>query len=62
MPSGGDLKEKETNLLEIGSPFCPVMFEAVLKKFTPEIPSSMSGRPRFVNVAVMRNSFGATIS
>ena len=50
MPSGGNLKKKETSLLEIGTPFRPAMFEAVLKNFTPEIASSTSGRPRFVNV------------
>ncbi|KAF3437385.1 hypothetical protein FNV43_RR20138 [Rhamnella rubrinervis] len=46
MPSGGNLKKKETSLLEIGTPFHPAMFEVVLKNFTPEIASTTSGRPR----------------
>lgn len=49
-PSGGNSNKKETSLLDIGRPFRPAMFEAVLKKFTPDVPSSISGRPRFVNM------------
>ncbi|XP_039016477.1 ubiquitin carboxyl-terminal hydrolase 24-like [Hibiscus syriacus] len=40
------LKKKDTKALEIGRPFSPVMFESVLKSFTPDVPNSISGRPR----------------
>ncbi|XP_015881911.3 ubiquitin carboxyl-terminal hydrolase 24 [Ziziphus jujuba] len=46
MPLGGNSKKTETNILDVGMPFRPAMFEAVLKKFTPDVPSSISGRPR----------------
>ncbi|PIN17707.1 Ubiquitin-specific protease [Handroanthus impetiginosus] len=39
-------KRNETNVLETGSPFQPVMFDTVLKSFTPDIPHNLSGRPR----------------
>ncbi|KAB1224926.1 Ubiquitin carboxyl-terminal hydrolase 24 [Morella rubra] len=45
MPNGSSLK-KDMAILETGRPFRPVMFEGVLKNFTPDIPSSISGRPR----------------
>lgn len=45
MPNGSSLKKDATNL-ETGGPFRPAMFERVLKKFTPDVPSSISGRPR----------------
>lgn len=49
MPSSDSkLKKKDTAVLEIGRPFSPVMFESVLKSFTPDVPNSISGRPRFV--------------
>lgn len=38
---------KSNAALEIGRPFSPMMFEGVLEAFTPDIPNSMSGRPRF---------------
>ncbi|GMJ14494.1 ubiquitin-specific protease 24 [Hibiscus trionum] len=41
-----NLKKKDTTFLEIGRPFSPVMFESVLKSFTPDVPNSISGRPR----------------
>ncbi|XP_039060224.1 ubiquitin carboxyl-terminal hydrolase 24-like isoform X1 [Hibiscus syriacus] len=41
-----NLKRKDTTALEIGRPFSPVMFESVLKSFTPDVPNSISGRPR----------------
>lgn len=46
MPGGSSLKKKDTIAIETGRPFIPVMFEAVLKNFTPDVPSSISGRPR----------------
>lgn len=49
MPNGSSLK-KDMAILETGRPFRPVMFEGVLKNFTPDIPSSISGRPRYVLV------------
>ncbi|CAJ2655101.1 unnamed protein product [Trifolium pratense] len=46
MPSGIKLKKKDTDSFEFGRAFCPVMFEDVLKNFTPDVPNSISGRPR----------------
>lgn len=46
MPSGVNLKKKDTDSFEFGRAFCPVMFEDVLKNFTPDVPNSISGRPR----------------
>ncbi|WJX43670.1 Ubiquitin carboxyl-terminal hydrolase 24, variant 2 [Trifolium repens] len=46
MPSGIKLKKKDTDSFEFGRAFCPVMFEEVLKNFTPDVPNSISGRPR----------------
>ncbi|ONK63490.1 uncharacterized protein A4U43_C07F15690 [Asparagus officinalis] len=44
----GDSKEKkhEKVIIESGKPFSPIMFEDVLKMFTPDLPNSLSGRPR----------------
>ena len=47
-PNGITLKKKDIHVLETGRPFSPSMFEVVLKKFTPDVSSSISGRPRFV--------------
>ncbi|CAL0334281.1 unnamed protein product [Lupinus luteus] len=46
LPSTTILKRKDIDTFETGRPFRPVMFEGVLKKFTPDVPNSMSGRPR----------------
>ncbi|GER43593.1 ubiquitin carboxyl-terminal hydrolase [Striga asiatica] len=44
---GGSItKKKDVSELEIGRPFSPIMFEEVLRKFTPDIFGSVSGRPR----------------
>lgn len=48
MPADLSLKKKDVNTVETGRPFSPVMFEVVLKKFTPDVPNKISGRPRFV--------------
>lgn len=45
-PGGTNIKKKDTNVLETGRAFSPIMFEAVLKIFSPDVPSSISGRPR----------------
>jgi ubiquitin carboxyl-terminal hydrolase 10 len=50
MPSGIKLKKKDTDSFEFGRAFCPVMFEDVLKNFTPDLPNSISGRPRLVTI------------
>ena len=50
MPSDMNLKKKDMTAPEIGEPFCPVMFEDVLKNFTPDVPNSISGRPRLVGI------------
>ncbi|KDP40491.1 hypothetical protein JCGZ_24490 [Jatropha curcas] len=44
-PSSSKLK-KDTTIIETGRPFSPSMFEGVLKNFTPDVPNSISGRPR----------------
>ncbi|KZV54452.1 hypothetical protein F511_09767 [Dorcoceras hygrometricum] len=46
LPGGTNIKKKDANLLETGRAFSPVMFESVLKNFSPDVPSSISGRPR----------------
>lgn len=46
VPSGSNSRKKDTNLLDIGRSFKPVMFEGVLKNFTPDITCGISGRPR----------------
>ncbi|CAN0863576.1 Ubiquitin carboxyl-terminal hydrolase 24 [Linum grandiflorum] len=45
VPSNSNVK-MHTAALETGRPFRPAMFEPVLKHFTPDVPSSISGRPR----------------
>ncbi|KAK7258194.1 hypothetical protein RIF29_32710 [Crotalaria pallida] len=44
-PNATQLK-KDADTFETGRPFRPVMFEGVLKIFTPDLPNSMSGGPR----------------
>ncbi|KAK9058064.1 hypothetical protein SSX86_022904 [Deinandra increscens subsp. villosa] len=44
MPAGAS--SKDMNHMQTGRPFSPVMFEVILKNFTPDIPNSISGRPR----------------
>ncbi|XP_076960582.1 ubiquitin carboxyl-terminal hydrolase 24-like [Bidens hawaiensis] len=44
MPAG--TISKDLNHMQTGRPFSPVMFEVVLKNFTPDVPNSISGRPR----------------
>ncbi|CAI9769463.1 unnamed protein product [Fraxinus pennsylvanica] len=39
-------RKDSTTVLEMGSSICPTMFELVLKNFTPDVASSISGRPR----------------
>ncbi|XP_011042126.1 PREDICTED: ubiquitin carboxyl-terminal hydrolase 24 isoform X2 [Populus euphratica] len=43
MPTSSSMKK---DFVETGRPFRPAMFEAVLKNFTPDVPNSISGRPR----------------
>ncbi|KAL8542181.1 hypothetical protein ACS0TY_003152 [Phlomoides rotata] len=43
---GSNIRKKVATKLEAGRPFSPAMFEGVLRKFTPDIPSSILGRPR----------------
>lgn len=40
--------KKKEMVLETGKPFRPDMFETILKIFTPDVPNSIHGRPRFV--------------
>lgn len=46
-PMDSSSKKKEM-VLENGRPFRPDMFETILKMFTPDVPNSIHGRPRFV--------------
>ncbi|KAF8403724.1 hypothetical protein HHK36_011828 [Tetracentron sinense] len=46
IPTDSSLKKKEVTVLETGRPFSPAMFESVLKIFTPDVPNSISSRPR----------------
>lgn len=46
MPNGLSSKMRDLSVLETGRPFCPAMFEGVVKKFTPDVPSGFSGRTR----------------
>lgn len=46
MPLGSCSKKKDPNVVETGRPFSPAMFEAVVKNFTPDVPSGFSGRTR----------------
>ncbi|KAL6514903.1 hypothetical protein OROGR_020482 [Orobanche gracilis] len=43
---GSDSKKKDVSELETGRPFSPTMFEGVLRKFTPDMPSSILRRRR----------------
>ncbi|CAH9083090.1 unnamed protein product [Cuscuta epithymum] len=38
--------KKEMVVMETGKPLRPLMFESVLKSFTPDVPNSLTGRPR----------------
>ncbi|KAK7263942.1 hypothetical protein RJT34_31541 [Clitoria ternatea] len=46
MPSTINSKMQDADAFESGRPFCPIMFEGVLKNFTPDVPNNFSGRPR----------------
>ncbi|GLT66017.1 hypothetical protein SLA2020_384130 [Shorea laevis] len=46
MHADSNLKKKDVAVPEIGRPFTAVMFEDVLKGFTPDVPNCISGRPR----------------
>ncbi|XP_019164090.1 PREDICTED: ubiquitin carboxyl-terminal hydrolase 24-like isoform X2 [Ipomoea nil] len=46
MPLKSNLKRKDLVSMETGKPFRPLMFESVLKCFTPDVPNSLTGRPR----------------
>lgn len=47
-PVDTDLKKnvKAGGGIEVGQSFCPTMFDAILKSFSPDQPLSASGRPR----------------
>ncbi|XP_010557845.1 PREDICTED: ubiquitin carboxyl-terminal hydrolase 24-like [Tarenaya hassleriana] len=44
-PSSSSLRNNAA-VVVAGRPFTPAMFEEVLRKFTPDVPNNMSGRPR----------------
>ncbi|KAK1278598.1 Ubiquitin carboxyl-terminal hydrolase 24 [Acorus gramineus] len=45
VPNTVNLKKSEA-VPEAGKSFSPIMFDSVLKNFTPDLPTSLSGRPR----------------
>jgi len=45
--------------LDVGKPFSPLMFDGVLKNFSPDLPSGILGRPRFVDVLPIYFHFNA---
>lgn len=51
MVGGANIKKKDSIEIEAGRPFNPTMFEVVLRKFTPDVSWSTSGRPRFVSLS-----------
>ncbi|XP_010921908.1 ubiquitin carboxyl-terminal hydrolase 24 isoform X2 [Elaeis guineensis] len=46
MPDDSCLKNNERGALETKESFNPIMFDPVLKRFTPDMPTGISGRPR----------------
>ncbi|KAK9125139.1 hypothetical protein Scep_013985 [Stephania cephalantha] len=46
MPANSSSKKNGVATLETGRPFSPIMFEPILKSFTPDVPNGISGRPR----------------
>ena len=46
MPGDSSTKDTGKRVLETGKPFSPIMFDAVLKCFTPDLPIGILGRPR----------------
>ncbi|KAK9154762.1 hypothetical protein Sjap_002242 [Stephania japonica] len=46
MPANSSLKKNGVATLVTGRPFSPIMFEPILKSFTPDVPNGISGRPR----------------
>ncbi|THU63350.1 hypothetical protein C4D60_Mb01t14860 [Musa balbisiana] len=46
MPCDSSSKDTGKRVLETGKPFSPIMFDAVLKCFTPDLPIGILGRPR----------------
>ncbi|RAL38984.1 hypothetical protein DM860_014810 [Cuscuta australis] len=46
MPLKSTVMRKEMLVMETGKPFRPLMFESILKSFTPDVPNSLTCRPR----------------
>jgi len=46
LPGDASLKRRDISVIETGRPLRPTMFEGVLQNFTPDVPNSISGRPR----------------
>ncbi|KAL5719861.1 ubiquitinyl hydrolase 1 [Ranunculus cassubicifolius] len=46
LPGDFNLKKTDNTVLQTGRPLSPTMFEPILKLFTPDVPNSISGRPR----------------
>ncbi|XP_074560439.1 ubiquitin carboxyl-terminal hydrolase 24-like isoform X2 [Curcuma longa] len=46
MPDDLSTKASGKAFLESGKPFSPIMFDVVLKRFTPDMPTGISSRPR----------------
>lgn len=61
-PNDTSVKKKGINVLETGRPFSPITFEGVLKRFTPDVSNSISGRPRFVLIFLFRIDYHPDVS
>lgn len=48
--------------LDVGKPFSPLMFDGVLKNFSPDLPSGILGRPRFVDALPIYFHFNSQLS
>lgn len=46
MPADSSSKKNDAKFFQARHPLSPTMFEPILKMFTPDVPNSMSGRPR----------------
>ena len=49
VPSSSVLS-KDVAAFDVGKPFSPLMFDGILKNFSPDLPCGIKGRPRFVDV------------
>lgn len=53
---------RDVAVFDVGKPFSPLMFDDVLKNFSPDLSSGILGRPRFVDLLLISLCFNAEIS